>query len=54
MNLPKVLIKSISETVKVATLKCIKPSIRKTIGEMQSLIEFYKVVLKFVSETFSK
>ena len=54
MNLPKVLLKFISETFKVASLKRIKPSIRKTIKEMQFLIELPKVVLKFVSETFSK
>ena len=54
MNLPKVLLKFICETFKVASLKRIKPSIRKTIKEMQFLIELSKVVLKFVSETFSK
>ena len=54
MDLPKVILKFISETFKVAALKCIKPSIRKTIKEMQSLIELSKVQLKFVSETFSR
>ena len=54
MNLPKVLLKFISETSKVAALKHIKPSIRKTIKEMQSLIELSKVLLKFASETFSE
>ena len=39
---------------KVAALKRIEPSIRKTIKVMQSLIELSKVLLKFVSETFSK
>ena len=54
MDLPKVLLKFISETFKVAALKRIEPSMRKTIKEMQSSIEFSKVLLKFVSETFSK
>ena len=54
MDLPKVLLKFISETFKVAALRRIKPSKRKTIKEMQSLIKFSKVLLKFVSETFSK
>ena len=54
MDLPKVLLKFISETFKVAALKRIKPSIRKTTKEMQSLIELSKVLLKFVSETSSK
>ena len=54
MNLPKVLLKFISETFKVAALMRIEPSKKKTIKEMQSLLEFSKVLLKFVSETFSK
>ena len=45
MNLPKVLLKFIRETFKVAALKCIKPSISKTIKEMQSFLELSKVVL---------
>ena len=39
---------------KVAALKRTKPSIRKTIKVIQSLIELSRVLLKFVSETFSK
>ena len=54
MDLPKVFFKFISETFKVAALKRIKPSIRKTIKEIQSLIELSKVLLTFDSETFSK
>ena len=54
MDLLKVLLKFVSETFKVAALKRIKPSIRKTFKEMQSSIELPKVLLKFVSETFSK
>ena len=54
MNLPKVLLKFIRETFKVAALKCIKPSISKTIKEMQSFLELSKVLFKFVSETSSK
>ena len=54
MDLPKVILKFISETFKIAALKRMKPSIRKTIKEMQYLIELPKVLLKFVSETFSK
>ena len=54
MNLPKVLLKFIGETFKVAALKCIKPSISKTIKEMESSLELTKVLFKFVSETSSK
>ena len=35
MDLPKLLLKFISETFEVAALKRIKPSIRKTVKEMQ-------------------
>ena len=54
MNLPKVLLKFIRETFKVAALKCIKPSTSKTIKEMQSSLELSKVLFKFVSESFLK
>ena len=54
MNLPKVLLKFIRQTFKVAGLKCIKPPISKTIKEMQSFLELFKVVFKFVSETSSE
>ena len=54
LNLPRVLLKFISETFKVAPLKYTNPSIRKTIKEMQSLIELPKVLIKFVSTTFSE
>ena len=52
--LPRVLLKFIRETFKVAALKYIKPSIGKTIKKIQSFLELSKVVLKFVSETSSK
>ena len=50
MDLPKVLLRFISETFKIAALERIKPSIRKAIKEMQFLTELSKVLLKFVSE----
>ena len=52
-DLPKILLKYISETFKIATLKRIKPII-KTIKEMQYFNESSKVLLKLISETFSK
>ena len=36
--------------LKVAVLKCTKPSLRKVIKEMQSLIELSRALPKFVSE----
>ena len=54
MNLLKVLLKFIRETFKVAALKSIKPSISKTIQEMQFFLELSKLVFEFVSETPSK
>ena len=47
------MLKYISETFKIATLKHIKPII-KTIKEMQYFNESSKVLLKLISETFSK
>ena len=55
MNLPKVLLKFISWTFEVAALKRIKKqTFKKAIKEIQSLIELSRVLLKFVTETFSK
>ena len=47
MDLPKVILKFIGDTFQVAALKRIKPSIRKTIKEMQSLMKLTKVLLTF-------
>ena len=51
MDLPKVILKFIGDTFQVAGLKRMKPSIRKTIKEMQSLMKLTKVLLKFYNST---